>query len=1334
MLFEQAPGLFMVLDPKLRIVAATDAYLRATLTRREEIIGKYVFEVFPDNPNDPAADAQRNSLASFMHVLRTGETDAMVVQRHDVRRPEAEGGGFDTRYWSPVNSPIFNPDGSVAYIFHRVENVTDYMLRQQQDAEQNRLADSLRERTAQIEADLYARSREVADANRQLKQANEEMSQLYEKARELEQLKSRRLEENEARLRRLYESGLLGVIYWNMDGVIEEANEKFLDMIGYTRDDLTAGHIDWVHMTPPEYQYLDERSMTELKATGVNAQPFEKEYLRKDGTRLPILIAGAMLDEERIHGVAFVLDITDRKRAEEALQESEERLRVTLTSIGDAVISTDTHGAITFLNLAADTLTGWSNAEAAGQPISQVFRIINDQTRQAAEDIVGRVLREGHIIELANHSALIRRDGREIAIEDSAAPIKDIGGNIIGVVLVFHDVTDRRRAQEALRESERRLIAILENMPDAFISFDRNLRYTYVNKNAERLQSAVREDLLGRDVRTVYPDSESYKSISQYERVLVEHESITFVSYHAGFDRWIEVRVFPTPDGVSVFYKDVSAQTRMQEALRVSEEKYAKAFAANPAAVALTRFDDGEILEVNDTWQTMFGYHREEVIGSKSTNLHLWASLANRMRGVAELQAKGYYRNWELTLLRKSGDPFIALASADILNIAGEEVILSTWLDITDRKQVEEERERLADELASRVTELQAILDVAPVAIWIAHDPESREITGNAYADQIIMQTARGGNISRSALPGEAAVTYRTFRNGVASPPDELPAQLAIATGKPVEPFEMELVFPNGRVLSLFAGAVPLFDGEGHVRGAVVAGLDITSLKQAEEALRKFQAMLVRAEQIAETGSWEWNIASDKLIWSEQIYRMFGEDPGQFIPDYPSFFAHLYPDDRQLAQQAIDNALSNIRPFNLEFRIVRRDSSIRWVHSRGEVIWDKECRPVQMIGAIVDITERKQAEEERKRLLDEVQRRAAELTATFDAIADGVTIYDADGLIRYANPEAIRVFKQTPEKQPAMQHTTLYQAVPVFKPDGTRFILEETPTYRALHGEQTLGTIAVMRRPTGDKWIIASAVPIRGADGQILGAVGSFTDITQLHELQERERRYLYTLAHNLRVPATLIKGNLEFLLEQLQSSELVAPYRTLIDALQRAIFRMSSMIDDFTLATHLEEHTLTLNIGSVALSSYLHDFSRRFDAVLESGRLHLDLPTDLPPVQADPRYLDTILLGLLDNAQKFAASDTPIRVTTRPQDGEVVISVADQGIGIAPGDLPYIFDRFYRVEQIRRAEGTGLGLYVAKRLVEAHGGRVWVESEVGKGSTFFFTLPVAESSVISYQ
>ncbi len=162
-LFESAPGAYLVLEPDLRIVAASDAYLAATMTERETIVGKNLFDVFPDNPDDAEATGVLNLRASLGAVLRTGKPHTMTVQKYDIRRPEAAGGGFEERYWSPVNSPVF-VDGKLTHIIHRVEDVTDFVRLEQQKREQQKAHDDLRTSAERTRMELYQRTQELDDA------------------------------------------------------------------------------------------------------------------------------------------------------------------------------------------------------------------------------------------------------------------------------------------------------------------------------------------------------------------------------------------------------------------------------------------------------------------------------------------------------------------------------------------------------------------------------------------------------------------------------------------------------------------------------------------------------------------------------------------------------------------------------------------------------------------------------------------------------------------------------------------------------------------------------------------------------------------------------------------------------------------------------------------------------------------------------------------------------------------------------------------------------------------------------------------------------------------
>jgi signal transduction histidine kinase/ActR/RegA family two-component response regulator len=172
-LFEAAPGLYLVLDPEFRIVAVSGAYLEATMTRREDILGRDIFDVFPDNPEDPAATGVANLRASLERVRQHRAPDTMAVQKYDIRRPSAEGGGFEVRYWSPVNCPVLDGRGQLAYIIHRVEDVTDFVRLKDRGSEQEAVTAELRERAEKMEAEIVRRSVELQEANKRLRAANE---------------------------------------------------------------------------------------------------------------------------------------------------------------------------------------------------------------------------------------------------------------------------------------------------------------------------------------------------------------------------------------------------------------------------------------------------------------------------------------------------------------------------------------------------------------------------------------------------------------------------------------------------------------------------------------------------------------------------------------------------------------------------------------------------------------------------------------------------------------------------------------------------------------------------------------------------------------------------------------------------------------------------------------------------------------------------------------------------------------------------------------------------------------------------------------------------------
>lgn len=200
----------------------------------------------------------------------------------------------------------------------------------------------------------------------------------------------------------------------------------------------------------------------------------------------------------------------------------------------------------------------------------------------------------------------------------------------------------------------------------------------------------------------------------------------------------------------------------------------------------------------------------------------------------------------------------------------------------------------------------------------------------------------------------------------------------------------------------------------------------------------------------------------------------------------------------------------------------------------------------------------------------------------------------------------------------------------------------------------------------------------------------------------------------------------MELLQEELRARGIDSGLGLHTSTIARNVHRMNMMIQDLTDMARFEGHQFYLILATIRLQAYLPDLLKRLAEILPMYRITLKIPADLPSVRADYNRLERILLNLLTNAFKYSSEDTPVEINARRVCREVVISVTDHGCGINPNDLPDLFTRFYHVIDQRQTESIGLGLYITKLLVEAHGGRIWVESEVGKGSTFMFTLPVA--------
>ena len=504
------------------------------------------------------------------------------------------------------------------------------------------------------------------------------------------------------------------VLWVNSSGRFSYANDSACRQLGYAREQLLQLRVSDIDPDLPEDRWAAH--WEEIKAVG--AMHFETRHQAREGRIFPVEVFTSFISDGGYELVcAFVHDISERKQSEVALRSSEERLRITLGSIGDAVIATDTERRITSLNPIAEALTGWSTSDALGQPVEEVFRIVNEHTRKPVESPVALVLASGSIVGLANHTMLIARDGREIPIADSGAPIKDGSGRIFGVVLVFRDQTKERNARKAVEESEARYRNLFENLTAGFALHEMiydadgnpvDYRFLAVNPAFERLTGLKANEVVGRTVREVLPGTEAYW-IETYGRVAQTGEPAGMENHAAELGKYFEVRAFrPAPGQFAVVFSDVTAQRKAEMEMR----RLSRAIEQLSETVVVTDAD-GLIEYVNPAFEKITGYTLLETMGKNPRILKSGMHNADFYEDLWKTISSGM--TWEGRFINKRKDGTIYTEDASVSPVRDEQGTIVNYVAV--KRDITQELAR-----EERYRQAQKMETVGRLAGGIAHD------------------------------------------------------------------------------------------------------------------------------------------------------------------------------------------------------------------------------------------------------------------------------------------------------------------------------------------------------------------------------------------------------------------------------------------------------------------------------------------------------------------------------------------------------------------------------------------------------------------------------------
>lgn len=1190
----------------------------------------------------------------------------------------------------------------------------------------------------------------------------------------------KRSEEDLKRSEQLYhaigESIDYGIWVCDNDGKNTYASESYLKLVGLTQEQ--CSEFGWGDTLHPDDAEKTIAAWKECSETG-GVWDIEHRFRGVDGKWHPILARGIPIRDENGNITMWAginLDISKIKQTEDSLRESEERLRVTLSSIGDAVLSVDKTGRISFLNPAAVKLMGWEPEEALGRQVKDVFRIINEKTLLPAEDIVQKVLLEGKVFELSNHTALITKDGRQIPIEDSAAPIKDQKGNVLGVILVFHDVSQKRRSAEALHSSLVKYKTLFDCLPLGITVSDENGQILESNQLSQVLLGLTKEEqekrkINGQEWQLLTPDG-TPMSPGDYASVRALKENHIVENVEMGVVRpdntiaWINVTAAPIDldgYGLLIIYSDITGRKLMEESLKESEERFRNLVKNAPTAIYELDFRTRKLTSVNDAMYELSGYSTEELLAIDSLELltpeskELFISRINdSFRSIKPSE------NVEYKVRAKDGRIIDAVLNMRFnFNEQGIPVgALVVGHDITERKQAAEELRKTGETLRETESKLRSVLNATQESIYM-FDRDGIIIMSNDIGIERMKKTEYeiiGHNFSEFTPPGIAKKM-------------QLILEKVIASGMPVE-------YEDERKGSTYHHYFYPVINENIVSFVASYGMDITERKKAEQKLKESEDRFRTISESIQVMIAIVRIKDSILTFVNEHYeKNFGFKTGE-LKNKKVNNLFYYPDDKK-SISAILRAKGHFE--NEELKVTRSDGSAFWIMTSVRKI--NFMNEPSYVSASIDITETKNVQEELFHLNRTLNARSkssqammySDNEAKYLATVCKIIIEDCGHKmvwIGYAQNDKAKSVK--PVAQYGFDQGYIDQ-LNISWDDTER---GNGPTGRAIRTGKTSLCRNMLTDPAFKPWrdaakergFASSVVLPLISDGKPFGAISIYSkehdpfsenEISLLFDLandlaygisylrlQESERaavkvirenetklkdliatkdKFFNIVAHDLKNPFTSLLGSSELLfenIEQLNKDNIKELAMILNDSAKGGHSILLNLLDWSRSQTgQLKVCPQKINLKDLIEENITN---LQLPAANKEISLMYELPEDLHII-ADKNMVSTILRNLLSNGLKFTPKKGTVVVKTKIEPDNIVIFVKDNGVGISPERIEKLFNLESRnsMPGTENEQGTGLGLKLSKEFAEKHGGNIFVESEKGKGSTFCLTLPV---------
>ena len=1001
-------------------------------------------------------------------------------------------------------------------------------------------------------------------------------------------------------------------------------------------------------------------------------------------------------------------DITELKSKEEQLTESEIRFNKLFFESPFGMVLVNSDFSFRTLNPAFLTMLGYEENELLGKTFNEITH--PDDKGKDTNHVLKLIRKEIPVLKIDKR--YIRKNGEVMWATLTVVANYDNDGKFKYNLAIIEDITARKQAEEELRLSEERYRSIFLNSQSVMLIIDpESGRIIDANESACKYYGWSYSELCLKNVSEVNISPQSVIA-GNLSKAAEKSEHFFNVKHRIadGSVRDVEVYSGPVTFGnehylFSVIH-DVTERKLAEQTLRISEERYRNIFESAIIGVYRTS-PDGRILMANPTMVSMLGYDSFEELAQR--NLETEAKNGNYKRDlfIQKIDHEGAIFGFESEWKTKEGKPIIVRENARAFYDDEGHVLYyeGTIEDITERRLTE-------NALMESEEKFRKAFDINPDAITITR------ISDGVYF------SVNKGFLLTFGYTEEEVIGKSSVELHIWSDPDQRKQFIEkISQKNGVENYEAKLCTKNGRIRDMLVSSTVIEINK--VPYILSTSKDITELKLARESLEKNMLLLNEVGQIAKIGGWEFSPITGESEWTEEVARIHGLDPG--APSSVEISLGCYPSHaKAIIDEALDELLQNGKPYDLELEFKATDGIEKWIRTIGKPVYDNG-KIVKIHGSIQDITEKKQAEvaiKQSEALLNQAQEIGKMGSWSINMKAG--TLNWSENMYRLLGMEPYSV-------EPTFE---LY--LNLVHPDDRH--LQDFYLLQIMQTKQEVNYDFRYILQSGEIiWVQNNISPVFEND-LLIELYGTNIDITEIKKTEQElirakehaeasdrlKSEFLNNISHEIRTPLNGILGFASLATDQNISPANREMYSNL---LQKSSDRLIKTITDIIDLSMIISGSQSIQKEYFDVIDLLQQVSAEFEKEFEQKKRHFVFnnltgqPTLM--IDSDITLLHKVLSQLMDNAVKFTDAGE-IRLTCQIKDQELTIEVKDTGVGIADSIKKQVFGVFMQEDSsnTRKFEGSGNGLSIANGFIQLLGGKIWFDSEAGKGSTFFVSLP----------